>query len=74
MVKKILSNCYLTVCLMVLFLLVSLVGYCQPGSGHGNPGGGGVPPVPLSGLEYLIAGGIFAGASRFLKRSKKSNE
>jgi hypothetical protein len=55
----------LLACLAVLFSAISTV-YAQPG----DPGGGGDPDVPISGIEILLAlGGLF-GVSRFFTRSK----
>lgn len=42
--------------IVVLFFWATSFAYCQPG----DPGGGGKPGVPITGIEYLIGlGGLF---------------
>lgn len=52
----------------VALFLVCITASGQPGGG-GNPGGG--PPVPITGIEILIALGGFFGLKKLLE-SKKS--
>lgn len=55
---------------IILFITVST--YAQPGGG-GNPGaGGGGPPVPISGIEILLAAGGILGIWRTIKSGRKS--
>jgi hypothetical protein len=53
--------------LTVLALLLVISSFGQPGGG-GNPGGG--PPVPITGVEVLIAAGGLLGW-KFLTRKAK---
>ena len=55
--------------LAIVFFLVSLASFAQPGGG--GPGGGGDPDVPLGGIELLIAAGAAFGAKRWFDKSKK---
>jgi hypothetical protein len=59
------------ICLVLLFLIISTFAYSQPGGG-GNPGRG--KPVPITGIEYLLAAGGLLGAwklgvKRFFRKS-----
>jgi len=58
--------------LLFLLCIASLVALGQPG----DPGGGGNPTVPISGIEILIGGGAILGAKRLLSRykGKKDND
>jgi hypothetical protein len=60
-----------------LILLLSFGLNAQPGAGAGgNPGGGGAPPVPISGIEFLVGAGCLVGIKRsisFLKGLRKSS-
>jgi len=51
---------------LVSFLLVSIVGYAQPG----DPGGDPDNPVPITGIEYLIAAGAAFGAKKLYDKRK----
>lgn len=57
------------VLVFAFWLAASTVLLGQPG----DPGGGGDPdnPVPISGLEFLIGGGLFLGIRSLLKDRKK---
>lgn len=54
--------------LSLLFFLCALAASAQPGGG-GDPGHG--KPVPLSGIEWLLAGGALLGARRLVRSWKK---
>jgi hypothetical protein len=60
-IKLILVTSFLSI------LAISL--YAQPG----DPGGGGDPdnPVPITGIEYLIAAGAAFGAKKIYDKKKK---
>ncbi len=55
--------------LLTLVLCLPLVVLAQPG----DPGGGGDPDVPITGIEILLAIGGFLGLRKFLN-SKKENK
>lgn len=60
-------------CVVTLVLWHSADVFGQPGGGPpGNPGGN--PDVPISGLEYLIGGGIVYGIRSLLKARKKNSD
>jgi hypothetical protein len=58
----------------LIFVFVSqlTVGFAQPG---GGPGGGGNPghgkPVPISGIELLLAAGALLGTKRLIELRKR---
>jgi hypothetical protein len=55
---------------LVLWHSADVVG--QPGGGPpGNPGN---PDVPITGLEFLIGGGLFYGIRSLLKARKKNSD
>jgi len=54
----------------VAFMLLSLISYAQPG---GDPGGGD-PDVPLTGIEYLLGGGLLIGARAMIARFKSKKQ
>ena len=56
--------------LSILMMINVFVGFSQPG----NPGGNPDNPVPITGIEILIAIGSLFGASRFLKGKNKSKK
>lgn len=59
---------------VALFLWQSADVFGQPGGGPpGNPGNPDTP-VPISGLEYLIGGGIVYGIRSLLKARKKHSD
>ena len=63
MIKVLLSS-------IVMLLLASFNVNAQPGGQPQNP-----PPVPITGIEYLLIGGGAYGVSRLLKnRNKKKTE
>lgn len=51
---------------ILLFLVVPALG--QPGGGGGGPGSG--DPVPISGIEFLIAAGGLLGLRKYLRAKK----
>lgn len=53
---------------LVSILCIPLISFSQPGGG--GPGGGG-PPVPITGVEYLVGGGVLMGL-RYLYNRKKN--
>ena len=59
---------WLKIFALIVFISFSFVSImkAQPG----DPGGGG-PPVPLGGIELLIAAGALFGAKKWLNRGKK---
>jgi len=62
-------------CVVALFLWHSADVFGQPGGGPpGNPGGDPDAPVPITGLEYLIGGGIAYGVRSLLKARKKQSD
>jgi len=55
--------------LTIFFIFIAFYGYSQPG----NPGGGGTPDVPITGIEYLMGLGALLGIKKVMKSfSKKS--
>lgn len=55
--------------LVLIFCLVSFLAMSQPG----DPGGGGNPTVPISGLEFLLGGGVLLGIRGLLYRIKSKD-
>jgi drug/metabolite transporter (DMT)-like permease len=53
--------------IFVLLFGYALTGLAQPGGG-GSPGGG--PPVPITGIEYLVGGGVLMGLRYLFNRKK----
>lgn len=53
-------------CLVIVFSLVSLVVMAQPS----DPGGGGNPTVPITGIEILIAAGGALGIRKLIQSRK----
>jgi hypothetical protein len=51
------------------FVLTAFAAYCQPG----DPGGGGNPTVPITGIEILVGGGILLGIKNILNRNSKKD-
>jgi len=49
------------------------MGYFSLNAQPGGPGGGGDPdnPVPITGIEYLIAAGAAFGAKKIYDKKKK---
>lgn len=43
----------------------------QPGGG-GSPGGGG-PPVPISGIEWILGAGALLGAKKLYRNRKRTS-
>jgi hypothetical protein len=60
--------------LVRIFLLIGILGVISgvANAQPGDPGGGGNPTVPITGIEYLLAGGAAMGIRNFLQRRKKS--
>lgn len=56
--------------LVITFSLISFVTLAQPG----DPGGGGNPTVPISGIEILIAAGAALGLRSFFTGRKRNKE
>lgn len=56
----------------LFFLLILPAGLCfaQPG---GDPGGGGNPTVPISGIEILIGAGGALGLKKMLGKRKNQS-
>lgn len=54
--------------LAILFALLSIGAFAQPGGG--GPGGGGDPDVPLGGVEILIVAGALLGAKKAFDQRK----
>lgn len=55
----------------VTLVLWQVTAFGQPG----NPGGGNPDnPVPITGLEYLLGGGILYGIRSLLKARKKQSD
>lgn len=48
-------------------MICSFMSLAQPG---GDPGGGGNPTVPISGIEILLGVGGLYGARKFLQKKK----
>jgi len=58
-------------------LIVIFSGFCaihylsaQPG---GNPGGGGKPGVPITGIEWILGAGALLGARKLYTDRKRSS-
>jgi hypothetical protein len=58
----------LIICASLIVILVLPLA-AQPG----DPGGGGDPDVPITGIEILIALGGFLGVRKFIGSKKKNN-
>lgn len=54
-------------CLIVVCCLISNLVMAQPG---GDPGGGGNPTVPITGIEILIAAGGALGIRKLIQSRK----
>ena len=54
--------------LILLFVLLPLLGICQPG----DPGGD--PDVPITGIEFLVGGGLILGLRRLIAQVKSRKE
>jgi len=56
-----------------LIFSVFFMGYFSLNAQPGGPGGGGDPdnPVPITGIEYLIAAGAAFGAKKIYDKKKK---
>ncbi|NOT76599.1 MAG: hypothetical protein HOP08_16845 [Cyclobacteriaceae bacterium] len=61
----------LVLTLTVFFSLVSVLGFAQPG---GDPGGGGNPTVPITGIEFLLGGGLLIGLRGLIAKFKSRKE
>lgn len=55
---------------LLVVLLVSVSAFAQPG----DPGGGGNPTVPISGIEILVGGGALLGLRRLLANKSSRKE
>ena len=56
--------------LLVVFNLVSFSLSAQPG----DPGGGGNPTVPITGIEFLLGGGAILGLRKIIVRIKSTRK
>jgi hypothetical protein len=56
---------------VIVYSLSVVCGYAQPGGG--GPGGGG-EPVPISGIEILLAAGGLLGIKKFLHYRKHKHK
>lgn len=56
-----------------LIFIFLIIGYFTLNAQPGDPGGGGDPdnPVPITGIEYLIAAGAAFGAKKIYDKKKK---
>ena len=54
--------------LVLLFILLPLLGVCQPG----DPGGD--PDVPITGIEFLLGGGLILGLRKIIGQIKSRKE
>lgn len=58
--------------LIIIFILIGLSSVKgQPGGGDGTPSDPGDNPVPITGIEYLIAAGAAFGAKKLYDKRKK---
>ena len=53
--------------LILLLMLLPLMGVCQPG----DPGGD--PDVPITGIEFLLGGGVLFGLRKIMANIKSRN-
>lgn len=56
----------------ILFVCQGLALHAQPGGG-GSPGGGG-PPVPITGIEWVLGAGALIGARKMYNKHKRSSK
>ena len=54
--------------LILLFVFLPLLGICQPG----DPGGD--PDVPITGIEFLLGGGVLLGIRKVMANFKSRKE
>ena len=54
--------------LILIFILLPLLGISQPG----DPGGD--PDVPITGIEFLLGGGLILGLKRIMGKIKSRKE
>lgn len=54
--------------LILLFVLLPLLGISQPG----DPGGD--PDVPITGIEFLLGGGLLLGLKQIIAKIKSRKE
>ena len=54
--------------LILLFIILPLVGMCQPGDPGGNP------DVPITGIEFLVGGGALLGIRKIIATRKSRKE
>ena len=54
--------------LILFFILLPLLGISQPG----DPGGD--PDVPITGIEFLLGGGLILGLKRIMGKIKSRKE
>ena len=58
----------ITPLLILFFVLLPLFGICQPG----DPGGD--PDVPITGIEFLLGGGLILGIRRIIAQIRSRKE
>ncbi|HRI33955.1 MAG TPA: hypothetical protein PLD02_09375 [Saprospiraceae bacterium] len=58
---------------LVFVNLVSFLVLAQP-TPPGDPGGGGNPSVPITGIEFLVGGGLIFGFKKVLSKIKSKKE
>jgi hypothetical protein len=56
--------------LICVFMLTGLLAYSQPG----DPGGGGNPTVPITGVEFLLGGGALLGMKEIVRRIRSNHK
>ena len=58
----------ITPLLILFFVLLPLFGICQPG----DPGGD--PDVPITGIEFLLGGGLILGIRKIIAQIRSRKE
>ena len=58
----------ITPLLILIFILLPLLGISQPG----DPGGD--PDVPITGIEFLLGGGLILGLRKIMAKVKSRKE
>ena len=59
---------FITPFLILLFILLPMLGFSQPG----DPGGD--PDVPITGIEFLLGGGLILGIRKIIAQVKSRKE
>ncbi|MGK7390742.1 MAG: hypothetical protein ACNS60_10330 [Candidatus Cyclobacteriaceae bacterium M2_1C_046] len=60
--------------LVIFLLLLPIYVIGQPDSGPGDPGGDPDDPIPITGIEWLIAAGGLFGAKKIYDNRRKTNK